>query len=164
MSVFDWISQGFQPSGGDQAAILAQQPGFYFRDSWRRAPELSVNGVFVVASADDTMPLLKVQTVMSSVLDRLAPIAEALRQSIDRRGVLDMDAFDDYCRVLLHAAIYTREQRETIEFAHSLRLSAKAIGGLHNKGLLVVGPDSGLEKFVAGLPGHSAVVGDLRKR
>jgi len=160
MTILDWMAQGFQPSGADQAAVLAQKPGFYLRDAWQEAPALPLNGVFVAVAGAATMPLRKVQSVLRPFLNRLAPIANALTEGIITNGVLDEERFAEYCRVLAHAGIYTAQQRAVVESAHSAGLSAKAIGGLHNKALLVLGPD--LERFVAELPDSCRVVGDLR--
>ncbi|RHW25443.1 SIR2 family protein [Nocardioides immobilis] len=152
LEVFDWLSHGFPPSGVDSASVLAQEPGFYFRNTWRRAPSIPINAVFVASVGEPTVALAQARSRVEELSSRLKPLAEQMTTTISSDQTLDLDAFASYCALLRTAGIYTDDQMNTLAEATSLGLHAKAIGGLANKAMLVIGDDARLDQLVERFP------------
>lgn len=153
VNVLDWLSHGFEPSGLDHDAVAAQGPGFYRHQEWRAAPPLALDGLFLRSTPIREISLAETRMRIDRAADRLAPLADEMTSVITERQELDADAYSAYCRELVRAGVYTKEQKSRVAEAASRGLSAKAIGGLHAKAVLVIGEPDRLDEYAAWLPG-----------
>ena len=158
VDIFDWLSHGFEPSGLDYDAIVAQAPGFYRRGEWRQAAPLMLHGLFLRSSEPPVITLSKTRERIAGVADRLAPLAERLTTGIIYSSELDIEAFAEYCARLSRAGVYTREQMAVFEAAKAAGLMAKAVGGLHGRAMLVIGGSrEELESYAVSLDARTLI-------
>lgn len=158
-NMLDWMTHGFEPSGVDAKAIRAQAPGLFRLETWRSAPELDVNGVFVKTPKGEARRPNMIRQVIERSSQRLTLLADRLTDSVED-GRLDLAAFSDYCELLAGIGVYSARQQDLVRRFLDAGLPAKGIGGLYDRAVVVIGDEARIEQVLGNVP-DAEVIGRL---
>jgi hypothetical protein len=133
---------GFKPSGVDTASISRQAPGLFSIRGWEDIHVTSFPYTLVFLPAERERTLAEIKRRMNEGAASLTRIADDLTNQTISTGRLDYTLFLKYTRTLFIHSVYSKVATSFIATFLNSGIAAKAIGGLYDKAILIVWPNS----------------------
>ncbi len=138
ISRVDTTLHGFSPSGLDYHWILNQEQGFYSKNhGWKRINFTLPDYMIVIFPKEKKANLESIQKKMILAKNFLLPINDDILTYISKHGSIPHSELYEYACKLSSAGVYSTLVEKVIDKLLSEGITAKGIGGLYDKAVLI---------------------------
>lgn len=142
IQIVDKEMHGFSPSELDYVSIVKQENGVYGFNKWYQLIHFMPIYSLVIVPKESQRSLIEVKSKLFNSQERQIKLTKQLFKLLISTGNLDLNLLYEYCQVLMSCKVYSENAMEIIVDLISKGIPCKCIGGLYDKALLVVHPDS----------------------
>lgn len=146
IEIIDKKMNGFSPSELDFISITKQESGVYGFGNWLPLKKISPIYSLLIIPKERKRNLAEIKTAMSKTQKKQIELTKRLFKEILLTGDLDFLLFLEYCELLLSNDVYSEYTAHIVRDLLGKGIPCKCIGGLYDKGILVLYTDNSSKK------------------